>query len=171
MQRSSLSSALHEAVELVGSVPGVLLERAITEFENGRVGRVESGRVKVEGLPVALAVSSIQTDAQAEIQSKAFGYAPVVLEVRLHDSVPVVVLLFCGPLLVARDVPQQQIGEGVARGDGRVARVKIQNSLDVGRVGFVLLREYDVCAELEGVLCKELSHVVAIRESGVGVMT
>src|SRR5437763_3220540 len=167
---SSLSSALHEAVQRIGSVPGVLLERAIIEIEYGRVGWVESGRVKVEGLPVALAISSIQADAQAKIQGETFVDAPVVLEVRLHDSVPVVVLLFCGPLLVARDVSQQEIGEGVARCDIRVAGVKGQNALDVGRVGLVLLRKYDVCAELHGVSAADLSHVVAISVSGVGVM-
>src|SRR6266403_54321 len=64
-----------------------------------------------------LVEGSEQAHAQAKIKSETLGEAPIVLKVRLDDPVAVVILVFPAPLLVARDISQEQIGEGIAGGD------------------------------------------------------
>ena len=43
-------------------------------------------------MAIPLAVSAIEAEPQAKVQSKVLGHAPVVLEIGFYDPVPVVVL-------------------------------------------------------------------------------
>ncbi len=63
---------------------------------------------------VFFAVRSEQADPQTEIQCKSLCDTPIVLEIRLHDLVAVVVLGLFVRLLIACDVPMQQVGKGVS---------------------------------------------------------
>src|SRR5580700_4102644 len=101
-QTPSRSSALHDAVErIAGTSSGV--QRSIG-IEAWFVTRNPLRGIKVERLPVALAIGSKQAHAQAEIDRKMIRNAPVILEVGLHNFITVVIFYFLVPLRVTRDV-------------------------------------------------------------------
>ena len=43
-------------------------------------------------MAIPLAISAIEAEAQAEIESEVFCHAPVVLEIGFYDSVAIVIL-------------------------------------------------------------------------------
>ena len=76
---------------------------------------------------VPFAVSAKKAQPQAQIQSQAFVYPPVVLEIGLHDFVAIIVLEDRAPLLVTGNISQQQVSERVSRTDGG-ARAEAQDA-------------------------------------------
>src|SRR5258708_31561993 len=78
-------------------------------------------RIKVECLMQPFAISAIEAQAQAQIESQVVCNAPVILEVRFHNLVAVVVLEQVILLSETRNLPQQQIRKRVAGGTGHSA--------------------------------------------------
>src|SRR5260370_30928513 len=96
--------------------------------------------------------------------------APIVLEIGIYDLVAVVVLLLSAPLRVARDVAHQHVRKGVSRADRRIGGTKREDTLHVGRIFLVLLREGGVRAKLKYMFAERLRHIVAIGVGWVGIV-
>src|SRR6266850_2271687 len=118
--RSSRSSTLNHAVE---GIANPWCQGSIA-LKGGGAGGRESGRFKVVGAPVTLAIGTVEAQAQAKIEGQALGDSPVVLEIGLHDLVAVIILRRKIPLMVIRDISHEQVGESVPRTHRSITGIK-----------------------------------------------
>src|SRR5712664_2427018 len=167
-ESASRSSALYDPVQRIAGA-GSRIKTSVC-LEARRIPRHPRAGVEVEGLLVSLAISAEQAQAQTKIKCQVIVDAPIVLKIRLHDFVAVVILLLCTPLRVTRNIAYQQVGKRVPGSDCCIGSVKGEDTLNVGRIFLVLLREGGIDAELEDVLAHRFGHVVAIRVGWVGVV-
>ena len=141
------AAALDDAVKRIA---GTWLKRArecsdrTVGIDDGRVGGSEGIRIKIKSMSVPLSVSSVEAEPETKVEGQAFGDSPVVLEIGLNNSVAVVILGLEIPLLVLRDVSQQQVSEGVSRADRRIAGIECEDALQVRRALLVFLSKHQI---------------------------
>ncbi len=75
--------------------------------------------IKVPGGVVDLAVGAKHADPQTQIKRQATGGVPIILEVWFEDFVAIVGLDGRFLLLEVCDLPEQQVGKGIVRGNAR----------------------------------------------------
>src|SRR5437870_7467235 len=92
-----------------------------------------SSDLEVEGVAIPLAISAIEAEAQAEIESEVFCHAPIVLEIGFYDSVAIVIFGLEIDLRELRNLAHEQVRKGVSRAGNRcIAGIERQNTLDIG---------------------------------------
>ena len=171
--RDAVHSALHDSVVGITGIRdncALLAGNRAIDVELRRRGKLVRGRFEVIRLVVLLAVSSKHAHAQPQVQSESLGDMPIVLEIRLHDLVPVVVLGFKIGLIETRDLAGQHVRECVAGADGRIGIVEAQDSLNVGTVLLVLLGRHHIGAEIQVVSANDLGQLVLVGKSRIGVI-
>src|SRR5579884_537803 len=135
----------------------------------GRIRRVIQRRIEVVEVAVPLVVTSEEAGPEAEVYRQAWRDVPVILDIRLERSRPVIILGLHVVLIEARDASQQEVSPGVACGDvGRVAEV--QETLGLRTVVLVLLLRRVVKARVNVVRAPDLRDLIAERISRVGVV-
>ena len=74
-----------------GARPGISIQQLAIDRIDRESRRIESRSFPVPRVAVFFAVSSKQTDAQAQVQREVVSYLPVILKIRLRDLVTLVV--------------------------------------------------------------------------------
>src|SRR5450755_3976076 len=95
---------------------------------------------------------------------------PVVLEIRLHNLVPIIVFDLLIGLREIGDLSRQEVRERIARGDSRIGIVKTKYTLNVRTVEFILLRGHHIRAEEQVMTSYDPGQLVLVRISRVRVI-
>ncbi len=111
------AAALDDAVEGIpsaGNEGAYLASGGAVPVEGWRVAVLERSRIKAEGVPVAFAISAVEAQTQAEVESKFLGDPPIILEVGFDDVVAVVVFGLKIDLRILSDFTREQVGKRVS---------------------------------------------------------
>src|SRR5262249_27852082 len=119
-------------------------------------------------------IRAIEAQAQTKVKSEFLSHAPVVLEVRFDDVIAVVIFCLKVDLRKRRDFACEKVSESVtcaaAPGNGTVAGIERQNTLNVRRVLLVLLRKRQVGSESQGVSSQDFGDVVTISVGRIRIV-
>src|SRR6266852_5906425 len=114
--RNTVNSALNHAGHMVDVEPWREYQRSGIRIDCRRSGAIIGIGVEIVRSVVALAVGAEKARSQAQIEGEVTSGAPIVLEIGLHNSIPVVVLDLTTGLRKARNSPSQQVGKWITSG-------------------------------------------------------
>src|SRR5579871_6914351 len=134
------------------------------------IGWIVGCRIEVIGLLVFFPISTVEADAQSQVQCQVSSNVPVILEIRLHDLVAVVVFQLQISLTIRGNSPGQEICESIPRGNSLGADVIVEDTLQIRAILLVFLAGDKIESEKHIVIAGDLRNLVSICVSRIGIV-